>query len=308
MPAALHTPCRFAVLQLACGIVLSLVLCLANRAAIAQEKPAAAPPEIEFRPNVEYGTAGEIKLTLNLAMQKPGDALRPAILYIHGGGWAAGNKDQLNEAIKLAAKQGYVAVTIGYRFAPQHVFPAQVEDVKCAARWLRAHAGELKLDPERLGAIGFSAGAHLSMMLGTMDKEDGFEGEGGWPDQSSKVQAVVSYFGPTNFVSEYPEITRGIVKRFIGGTQTEKLEQYRKASPVTYVDKRDAPMLLFQGTEDLLVPYEQAFQMTRALTDAKVPGRVEFLIGAHHGWGGKEVERTQREAMSFFDQWLKPAK
>ena len=215
-------------------------------------------PEVEYRPNVEYGTGGTQKLRLHLALPKASGDKRPGLIFIHGGGWAAGSHDDLSKQIQYAARKGYVAVSVGYRFAPQDPFPAQIEDVKCAVRWLRAHAAELKLDGDKLGAIGFSAGAHLAMMVGVMDAGDGLEGEGGWADQSSKVQAVVAYFGPTNFQVELPAVSKGIVKHFIGFEQSEKPELYKQASPINYVNQGDAPMLLYQGTADVLVPYDQA--------------------------------------------------
>jgi acetyl esterase/lipase len=265
----------------------------------------AQEPEIEFRENIEYGTGGDQKLTLHLALPKTAAGPRAGLVFIHGGGWAGGKKDDLKEAIREAAKKGYVALSVGYRLAPQNLFPAQVEDVKCAVRWLRAHADELQLDPKRIGAIGFSAGAHLSMLLGVMDKNDGLEGTGGWQDQSSKVQVVVAYFGPTDLLGEYPPVSQEIVRKFIGGTKAEKAAEYRRASPITYVSTGDAPMLLFQGTNDVLVPYDQAYLMARALTEAKVPGRVELLLGANHGWGGQDLDHTRNETYAFFGKWLK---
>lgn len=299
MPMTISRHCA-----VSCGIGLFLIAAFSPALTVcsADEQPAAI--EIDFRQDVEYGKGGDKPLRLNVAVAKSSNGSRPGLVYIHGGGWAAGNRNQLNDVIKDAARRGYTAVTIGYRFAPQDPFPAQVEDCKCAVRWMRAHADELKLDSKRIGAIGFSAGAHLSMMLGVMDKDDGLEGDGGWPDQSSKVQAVVSYFGPADLLGEYPEVSQNIIKNFIGGTKDEKREAYRKASPVTYVNAGDAPMLLFQGTVDVLVPYDQAYIMARALTEAKVPGRVELLLGANHGWGGKDIERTQREAYDFFEKYL----
>lgn len=273
-------------------------------AAVATPPADSAQAGIEFRTDVEYGTGGGKPLTLHLA-RPTGIGKYPALMFIHGGGWAGGNKNDLKEPIRAAARQGYVAVSVGYRLAPQDLFPAQIEDVKCAVRWLRANAAQLQIDSDRIGAIGFSAGAHLAMMLGVMDKNDGLEGNGGWPDQSSKVQAVVAYFGPVDLLGEYPEMSKGIVRKFIGGTKEEKTEEYRRASPITYVNTGDAPMLLFQGTEDILVPYDQAYLMAKALTAVKVPGRVELLLGANHGWGGKEIERTLREGYDFFGQHLK---
>ncbi|MES2788415.1 MAG: alpha/beta hydrolase [Planctomycetota bacterium] len=279
-------------------------LLILNQAVFADDAPAQL--EVEYRPNVEYGTGGKHKLRLHLALPKGGGAKRPVLIFIHGGGWTGGSRDDLSNQIQFAAKQGYVAVSVGYRFAPENPFPAQVEDVKCSVRWLRAHADELQLDGNKLGAIGFSAGAHLAMLLGVMDKADGLEGSGGWADQSSKVQAVVGYFGPTNLQADLPPLSRGIVKHFIGFDQAEKPELYKQASPITYVNKGDAPMLLYQGTEDVLVPYDQAWFMAQALTKAKVPGRVELLLGVNHGWDGTEMTRTERESLDFFAKWLKP--
>lgn len=114
------------------------------------------------------------------------------------------------------------------------------------------------------------------MMLGVMDKGDGLEGEGGWADQSSKVQAVVAYFGPTNFQVELPPVSRGIVETLHWIRTSEKPGFVQTGIPITYVSKGDAPMLLYQGTEDILVPYDQAWFMAQALTKSKVPGRIEF--------------------------------
>ncbi|MGE0534261.1 MAG: alpha/beta hydrolase fold domain-containing protein [Pirellulales bacterium] len=290
---------------------LTALSAIATSAAVVAEEPAAAASdaragdEIELRENVEYGTGAGEPLTLHLAKPKNAAGRLPVIAYIHGGGWRQGNKDGHKDEAIEAAKRGYLSVSIGYRFAPKHQFPAQIEDVKCAIRWLRAHADELGIDPERIGAIGYSAGAHLSMMLGTMDSADGFEGSGGWADQSSKVQAVVAYFGPTNFELPYPAITVPIVEGFLGGSREQKPEAYKQASPVTYVNAGDAPTLIYQGTKDILVPYEQAFDMATALTKAGVPGRVELLLGLGHGWNAEEMVRAQAGAMAFFDQYLK---
>ena len=225
---------------------------------------------------------------------------------IHGGGWAAGNKEVHNAQTWQLVQAGFVSATVGYRFAPKHVFPAQVQDVKCAVRFLRAHAKEYGINPDQVGAIGFSAGAHLSMMLGTMDKEDGLDDSGGSPAQSSKVQAVVSYFGPTDLAAEYPARTVEIFDKFFGGSKAQKSAEYKQASPLTYVNKGDAPMLLFQGTNDVLVPWMQAVEMVEAMQKAGVPGRAELLSGLGHGWGQPEMQRTWDESVAFFKLHLKP--
>ena len=273
-----------------------------------QGKPPPKPPAgVKFEKDVTYGTAAGEELKLDLSRPEHADGPLPCVVVIHGGAWRAGNKSGHDDLTWKFAQRGYVSATVGYRFCPKFPFPAQVEDVKCAVRFLRANASKYGLDPARIGAIGFSAGAHLSMMLGVMDKDDGLEGTGGWADQSSKVSAVVSFAGPTDFTTEFPEQSRGLVKDFIGGTLAEKPDAYKRASPATYVGAGDAAMLLFQGTKDVLVPHTQAYKMADALAKAGVPGRVEILVGAGHGWGGYDMERTFAATYEFFDRQLKPA-
>ena len=285
--------------------ILGFVICIGFKIA---PLTAADKFEVETKLDVEYGAGGGEKLLMDLAIPKGASVPLPGIVFIHGGGWQGGNRKAYSKEIENFASRGYVVATISYRLAPKHQFPAQVEDCKCAIRYLRAHADELNLDLERVGAIGHSAGAHLSMMMGTMDKSDGLEGEGGWQDQSSKVQAVVAFFGPTDLTDEYPDSSSGIVAKFIGGPRSEKMDQYRKASPITYVDSDDAPTLIFHGTKDHLVPHDQAVQMANALSESGVPGRIELMLGMPHGWGGAEAERTRRASLEFFDSVLKKPK
>jgi acetyl esterase/lipase len=270
-------------------------------------RAADAPEDVSFQRDVVYGKGGDVDLKLNLARPKnPGSKKLPCVLVIHGGGWMGGDRTNHDDLTWKFAQQGYVSATIGYRLAPAHRFPAQVNDVKCAVRYLRAHADEYGIDPDHFGAIGFSAGGHLSMMLGLTDKKDGLEGDGGSPDPSSKVQAVVSFFGPTDLLAEdIPQQVLGILKEFIGGTKTEKPEEYKKASPITYVTPDDAPMLLFQGTKDPLVPHTQTYPMLEAMTKNGVQGRIELLIGAGHGWGDPELRRTALNSFAFFNDHLK---
>jgi acetyl esterase/lipase len=271
---------------------------------------------LEIREDVEYGNAGGVSLKLDLARPESRDGKLPALVLIHGGGWQAGNKRMLRPIMTDFARAGYIAMTVGYRLAPKYRTPAQIEDCKCAVRWIRAHADELGVDGRRLGAMGMSAGAHLSMLLGVMDSADALEGTGGWADQSSKVQCVVSYFGPVDLTRHdlngspaqgmvNEDVVRMILTNFVGGRPEDHGDALRQVSPVAYVSQGDAPMLLFQGTKDNLVPYDQAFEMATALTKAGIPGRIEFILGAGHGWGGDELKRTQHAALAFFDQHLK---
>jgi acetyl esterase/lipase len=282
--------------------------------ALASASTACAQPKVPagvvYDADVEYGKGGDVKLQMDIARPEKVSAAAPCIVVIHGGGWRGGNRKQHVDAILALAQQGYVAATVSYRFAPEHKFPAQIEDCKCAVRFLRENAEKYNLDPDRVGAIGFSAGAHLSMLLGTMGKDDGMEGKGGHADQPSQVQCVVAYFGPTDFMADdIPESVIFMVDDLVGAKKDEKPELRKAASPVTYVTPGDAPTLIYQGTKDPLVPHTQAYKMADALTEAGVPGRVELLLGAGHGWGGADLLRSLEGAGKFFEAELKkPAK
>src|SRR5207253_3726457 len=141
------------------------------------------------------------------------------------------------------------------RLVPAAKFPAQIEDCKAEVRWLRANADKYHVDPLRIGVMGFSAGGHLSCLLGTSDKNDGLEGTGGNPEQSSRVQAVVSFFGPTDLISkDWSEaVEKDILAPFLGAPYADKPELYKKVSPIVYVSKDNPPCLFFHGTEDKLV-------------------------------------------------------
>jgi acetyl esterase/lipase len=294
-----------------------LILCCLALATIhsAAAQPAAQPAvqaagSVAIEPDIVYGTGGGLKLKLDLARpispELAGPQGAPCVVVIHGGAWRMGDKSNHRDEIRRFADNGFVSATIQYRFAPGYQFPAQVEDVKCAIRFLRAHASDYGIDPNRIGAVGFSAGAHLSMMLATLDSET-YAGQGGWADQSSKVQAAVSFYGPTLFTADnMPEQTEPLVADFLGGSLADQADAYRDASPLTHVSSDDPPMLLFQGTNDELVPYTQAFEMATAMTRHDVPGRVELLIGAGHGWGGSQRQRTTDETLEFFIRHLAP--
>lgn len=277
----------------------------------------AAEPGVVLQRDVVYGRAGDTPLTLNIARPVGVKKRVPAVLIFHGGGWAAGRKERHDKLVTFLAEKGYVAATVFYRLAPASPWPAQIEDAKCAVRWMRANAKAWGVDPKRIAALGFSAGAHLSMLLGTMEADDGLHGEGGHAKQDSKVQAVVSFFGPT----ELGKVTEGIraedltaerLKEEIGGRVLGRLlgaefrKDPKKASPLTYVGEGDAPMLLVQGTADPLVPYVHATRMMDALTKARVPGEVVFWLGLGHGWGEPQRSESVDLALRFLNRRLRP--
>jgi acetyl esterase/lipase len=266
----------------------------------------ADPPKVTAENDVVYAKPGGTELKLDLARPGEGDGPFPVVFVIHGGAWRGGDKVSNRAALQEFARRGYVAVSPQYRFCPKHTFPAQVHDVKAAVRWVKGHAKEYKADPDHVGAMGFSAGGHLAMMLGLTGPSDGLEGEVAEGAPDSKVHAVVNYFGPTELsASDFPDVSKPLIKDFLGSTPAEKPELVKQASPLTYVSKGDAPVLTFQGTKDPLVPHTQATRLADAMTAAGVPGRVDLLVGAGHGWGGDDMKRTLAESLDFFEKRLK---
>jgi acetyl esterase/lipase len=271
--------------------------------AIAQESP-----KVVTKQDIVYRTVGGEDLKLDLAMPDSGTGPFPAIVVIHGGAWRQGSKNDNRGVLDEFARHGYVAISPQYRFCPKDPFPAQVHDVKAAVRWLRSNARDYKIDPLHIGAVGFSAGGHLSLMLGLTDDDDGLEGDDVPKDApSSRVQCVVNYFGPADLAADdLPLVSKNFVKDFLGGTPQEKAEAAKLSSPATFATKDDPPTLTFQGTKDPLVPHTQAYTLADALTEAGAPNcRVELIIGGGHGWGGKELERTRNLTIAFFDEHLK---
>ena len=261
---------------------------------------------------IVYGHGGDRELKLDLARPE-GKGPFPAIVFIHGGGWSGGNRQAYHEAVQDAALRGYVAVTVSYRLTEpdsegkaKFPFPAQVHDVKCAVRWLRAHAAKYGVDPKRIGATGGSAGGHLALMLGASEKVAELEGDGGHADQSSRVQAVVNYYGPTDMTGLYAagEALPPIVGPFLGGGPNEVGDRYRAASPVTYVSRKTPPILTLHGTEDRVVPIAQARLLDKRMKKVGALHTLVPLEGQGHGFQGDARARARQLMYRFFDEYL----
>jgi acetyl esterase/lipase len=204
--------------------------------------------------------------------------------------------------LPLVGRDFFVAA-IEYRFSQDAVFPAQIEDCKCAIRYLRAHAARYGIDPDRIGAWGSSAGGHLVSLLGTSGDAEELEGAGGWPEYSSRVQAVVDWYGPTDLLQmggthddpDSPE------SRLVGGTLQDHKEAAARANPITYLSQDCPPFLIMHGTEDRTVPPNQSELLHAAMQAKGLQSELVMVPGKGHEPLGEEA--TQR-VYDFFSRHL----
>ena len=259
------------------------------------------PPGVKALKDLEYGKAGGRAMLLDLYLPEKGDQPLPLIIWVHGGAWMAGNKDGPSPALRLLV-DGYAVAQVGYRLSQEARFPAQIHDCKAAVRWLRANATRYNLDPNKFVAWGASAGGHLVALLGTSGGVAELEGNENDLKDSSRVQAVVDWFGPTDFLHigdaesdihhnapDSPE------SKLIGGAIPENKDKAAKASPITYVSKDAPPFLIMHGDRDRTVPFNQSELLYAALKKAGVDVTLVPMKGAGHGFGGPEAIAPVRD-------------
>jgi acetyl esterase/lipase len=231
-----------------------------------------------------------------------GDGPFPAMIVVHGGAWASGTKAQLAGIATGLAKLGYTAAAISYRLAPQDPFPAQVYDCQAAVRWLRTNAEAYKVDGDRIGGYGYSAGGHLVALLGAMDDDDMCEPGLAAGAASARLQVVVAGGAPCDFRVLPADSQR--LAYWLGGTPADKPEAYEQASPTKFVTSDDPPMFFFHGAVDDIVPIRSPQRMVERLKEADVP--VEFYEIPEAGHMSAVADRaTMLEALAFVDRHLK---
>jgi len=234
------------------------------------------------------------KLDLYLPIALPANGKRlPLIIWIHGGAFRMGSKDSaVFDLVPFEyLTQGYAIASINYRLSQHAKFPAQIEDCKAAVRWLRAHADQYQLDVARFAAWGPSAGGYLSAMLGTTGHVSQFE-VGAHLDQSSQVQCVVDYFGPTDFLQmDAQRLPDGMIhdganspeSELVGGAIQDHPAAVKRANPITYVSPPAPPFLIVHGDADPLVPYGQSILLVDTLRQANVAVTFYTVQGGGHG-------------------------
>lgn len=271
-----------------------------------QPRPTSAlSPLANIQRDLTYCTMEGVALKMDLYLPPQASKPTPVAVFVHGGGWSSGDKSggSLIPFNDLAA-QGFLVAAVNYRLAPRYKFPAMIDDVKCAVRYLRANAAKLNIDPSRIGAWGGSAGGHLVALLGTTDASAGFD-VGEYTDQSSRVQAVVDMFGPADLSGMFPSSSARIIQG-VFEIKTSAAETARLASPVTYMTKDDPPFLILQGDKDKTVPPEQSQILYDRLQAAGVPATLVIVKNAGHGFvpTGGAIKPTREELVKMIEEFF----
>lgn len=278
------------------------------------------PANAEYIGGLRYSERNgrSLLLDLYLPVERSAKELLPLVLYLFGGAWMMGNRYQFGALIPGSEKlfdNGYAVAAVDYRLSHEAIFPAQIHDVKSAIYWLRTHSGEYGIDTERFAAWGPSAGGHLSALAGTsagrlepLDAPEDARSRG-------RVQAVVDFFGPTDFLAMGPHSDSSFdhsgpdspESRLVGGPIANRVEAVRKANPVTYISGDEPPFLVVHGTDDRIVPFNQSEILVTALRSVQVDVTFYPVEEGGHGNGGEfDSPALMDLVVAFLDRHLKP--
>ncbi len=270
-------------------------------------------------PVVKDGVYASVSAAQKLDLYVPeGSGPFPLIVVVHGGGFMMGDKGEVPGIDALLAA-GYAVASVNYRLSGEALYPAQIQDVKAAVRWLRAHAGEYNLNPDKFGAWGASAGGNLVSLLGTSCGVAALEGADlGNADQSSCVQAVVDWFGPIDFLQMDTQFSGTSCAQdhnaasspesmLVGGPIQDNPEAVKAANPITYVSAKAPAFFIEHGTADCNVPPQQSQLLYDALKATIGEGQVTltYLEGAGHGGSQFETAENMKLVTDFLDKYLK---
>jgi arylsulfatase A len=269
-------------------------------------KASAAVEEFEA---LTYAKYGDREMQLDLFKPKDQKGPLPAIIWIHGGGWKNGTRKGGAKMARYFAERNYVAVSISYRLSGEAPYPAQIEDCKAAVRWLRANAKTYGIDPERIGAIGHSAGGHLAALLATSNDVAELEGDGGNASYSSTIQAAVPMGAQTDLETDRirsmtAQSGADIWHEFLGGSLDKNEAMYQLASPRRHLDKNDPPLIFIAGELDNLDT--QAVPIRDDMRRLQIPSGILVIPNAPHNFTTEPhwFELAMSTAVFFFDTHL----
>jgi acetyl esterase/lipase len=266
-----------------------------------------AADTVTVRHDIPYCGRNHELSRLDLYLPGVKGAARPGVLLIHGGGWRAGNRAQWAELARALASNGYVCASASYRLAPENLFPAAISDVRLAMSFFKSRAAEFGMDPEKIGAVGSSAGGHLAALLATMGPEDPPGAEGVLQVADTRPQAVACYNPVLDFMDEPRVWPHSLL--FLGSLPERDRRLYTQASPALRVTGSEPPFLFLYGTRDELTPEMKSRAMVERLAGYGIPVEVAFFHGMEHGFGYRlrsaEQKRAAQVVVDFFNRKLK---
>ena len=272
------------------------------------------PSDVDVLKDVSYlGPERNDKLNLYLPRVGPKRQRYPGIVVIHRGGWKGGTKNDKREQniACFLARSGFVCASINYRLSragDPPSWPQALYDCKSAVQFLRRFADHYRIDPDRIGVIGGSAGGHLALMVGMTDPGSNLEPPKPYPGTSSRVQAVVDLYGPTDLLTWHWDQVSEIVPLLLGVSRSQDPALSKIASPVNYVTADDPPVLIIHGTEDTAVPLDQSQELRSKLSEKGVPYQFEVIEKAGHSFDLQPPQKDLRPAVvGFFDRHLRKA-
>jgi acetyl esterase/lipase len=235
--------------------------------------------DVQVLPDVSYDDRHGAATTMDLYLPDDPGTARPAVMLVHGGGWSSFSKDTYTAHATRFGEAGYVAASINYRLLPDGTYPAVFQDVICALSFLRAHADDYGLDPDRVAVYGYSAGGHLVAILGLATEVPDFQPDCAWGG-TGPANAVISGAGLHELRGDAAGVD--VVQELIGGTLDQYPERFDNASPIAHVRGDAPPFLLITGTQDLIVPQNQSVIMRDALRAAGADARLLTIAGGGH--------------------------
>jgi len=256
------------------------------------------PETIEEIKNVEYKNVNGKSLQMDFYGPKNADGPLPLLLFIHGGGWRSGKRSDYLVYLTSFAQKGYITATVSYRLMRDSIYPAAVEDVTDAVKWLFENGENYGYDPSRIALVGGSAGAHLAMLAGY-----GWENRASRNNNTHRVKAVVEIYGPVDLTTEYAR-NQPLVTGFIGHAYSEKPELYRQASPIAWLSDSCPPTMILHGTSDTLVPISQSDTLKSRLDALGVPCEYYRVPLWPHAMDiAKRVNDFSQKKMEVFFEW-----